>query len=74
MCGTLGFTLVAFLATSRRALHLALTALTVWAIAGIQVAAAGRHALWWVLRLAELGLMALLGAALALLLERLLRD
>lgn len=74
VCGTLGFTLVAFLATSRRALHLALTVLAVWAIAGVQVAAAGQHALWWALQLAELGLMALLGAALALLLERLVRD
>ncbi|MDZ7749960.1 MAG: hypothetical protein U5K43_15100 [Halofilum sp. (in: g-proteobacteria)] len=71
--GTLGFALVAFHATSRRALHVALTALVIAVLVAVPVATGGYHAFWWVVELVKLGLMALLGAALALLLERLLR-
>ena len=72
--GTLGFALCAFLARSRRALHLLLTALAVWLFAGFLVARGGGSPVWWVFRLVVIAAMALLGGGLARLIERLARD
>lgn len=71
--GTLGFTASAYMARSRRALHLVLTTLVVWLIAGVAIASGAGHPIWWLLVLAVLALMASLGAALGLALERLSR-
>jgi len=72
--GTLGFAFCAFVAKSRRTLQVTLTTLIIWLFAGLLVALGGRHAIWWMFALAALVLMALLGAGLAMLTERLARD
>ena len=72
--GTLGFALTAFLARSRRGLHVLLTTLTVWAVAGVLMAMTGGNAIDWAIRLVLLALMALLGGGLARLVERLARE
>lgn len=72
--GTLGFAFCAFRAKSRRALHVLTATLVVGAFAGLLVTAGGRHPIWWVFALVALALMALLGAGLARLIERLARD
>lgn len=63
--GTLGFAVAGHLVPARRPLRLTLATLTVWLLAGVQVASSGTHPAWWLL-----ALMATLGGGLALLLER----
>ena len=72
--GTLGFTLTGYLATSRRPLHMMLSMLALWLIAGLAIALGGGDPLSWVLMLVFLPVMAVLGGGLALLIERLARD
>lgn len=72
--GTLGFALAAFFAKSRRSLQVGLTLLALWLVAGLAVALGGGDPFTWVLMLAFLPIMALLGAGLALLVERLARE
>ena len=72
--GTIGFALTAFLAKSRRALQVTLSMLILWAIAGLTVALGSGDPFTWVLMLVFLPIMALLGAGLALLVERMARD
>ena len=72
--GTLGFAFCGFLAKSRRSLQMTLTTLVIGLFAGLLVALGGQHAFWWAFALAALSLMALLGAGLAILIERLARD
>lgn len=69
--GTLGFAIVTYIIPSRRALQVSLTALVTWAITGFAVLTYALHPLFWLFVLIALALMALLGAGLALLVERL---
>lgn len=69
--GTLGFAIVTYVLPSRRALHVSLTALVTWAITGFAVLTYSLHPVLWLLLLVAIALMALLGAGLALLVERL---
>lgn len=71
--GTLGFAIVTYIIPSRRALQVSLTALVTWAITGFAVLTYALHPLFWLFVLIALALMALLGAGLALLVERLAR-
>jgi len=71
--GTLGFAIVTYIIPSRRALQISLTALITWAITGFAVLTYTLHPLFWLFVLIALVLMALLGAGLALLVERLAR-
>jgi len=72
--GTLGFAASAYFAPARRGLHVTLTALAVWLIAGVEVAVAGADPVWWIFVLAALALMALIGGGMAKLAEKLIRD
>ncbi len=72
--GTLGFAATGYFAVSRRPLHMALTFLAVWLLAGLAIALGGGDPSGWIIMLVFLPLMALLGGGLALLIERLARE
>lgn len=72
--GTVGFAVITYLAHTRRALQITLTTLMVWAISGFAVLLYMLHPVLWLLVLVALAMMAVIGAGLAILIERFARE
>lgn len=72
--GALGFAVSAWFAVRRRALQITLSVLIAWLLVGFVVAMGSMHPAWWVFLLPAIAFMALLGVALALMVERAARD